>query len=411
MGSSFTWLDYSERDRHRALKVIDLFHEPETVDELGLATISSRFSDLFFPGITTGQTRACYLLLVPWVFRHLEHKQVPSGRAWERFRREELRINSQLLQESDSKGVFGRRAGSALRWLPSAAYWSGLGSWGIRLFAGHKGAYFRSLDGFYRRVRAYRNSPSDPEGRIPPPENWNPSLPDPPPGFPRKNVSIALRRQDAVYLRDQILEQHSGTLLGEVVRRTDAKALDWAWPWEFANDAGISPVLRDQLRNARLFAVCMQGTGLLYNLMLSEMKDDEEPEGYRAELKKWALDVNELDSELKAWEPEELWAIVMGQRRPLGYPTKAFVEDWVENLKREGPKAVASDNPRARDLVRDREVQLKRGRARLTNPRRLELWGGWSGTGRMNYRWGTTKVLLGDIFDGLRRSEGDAGHA
>ena len=67
--------------------------------------------------------------------------------------------------------------------------------------------------------------------------------------------------------------------------------------------------------------------------------------------------------------------------------------------------------PQPGRLVREREVQLKRGRARLTNPRRLELWGGRSGTGRMAYRWGATKVLLKDIFDGLERSEGDAGNA
>ena len=49
--------------------------------------------------------------------------------------------------------------------------------------------------------------------------------------------------------------------------------------------------------------------------------------------------------------------------------------------------------------MRDREIQLKRARARLTNPRRLELWGGESGTGRLTYRWGPAKRILKDIFD------------
>ena len=72
---------------------------------------------------------------------------------------------------------------------------------------------------------------------------------------------------------------------------------------------------------------------------------------------------------------------------------------------------VVAHNSNARTLVRDREVQLKRARARLANPRRLELWGGESGTGRMAYRWGAAKRILRDIFDGLARSEGDAGNA
>ena len=48
---------------------------------------------------------------------------------------------------------------------------------------------------------------------------------------------------------------------------------------------------------------------------------------------------------------------------------------------------------------------MKRGRARLTNRRALELWGGASGSGRLQYRWLTAKRLLRDIFDGLDRTK------
>ena len=98
------------------------------------------------------------------------------------------------------------------------------------------------------------------------------------------------------------------------------------------------------------------------------------------------------------------------QGRSPGYPTRTFVEHWVEIVKEVGPRAVPGD-PNARTVVRDREVQLKRSRARLTNPRRLELWGGASGTGLMGYRWGSAKRILKDIFDWMARSEGDAGNA
>jgi hypothetical protein len=36
MTSSFSWLDFSEKDRRTALDVISLFGERETVDELGV---------------------------------------------------------------------------------------------------------------------------------------------------------------------------------------------------------------------------------------------------------------------------------------------------------------------------------------------------------------------------------------
>ena len=70
-----------------------------------------------------------------------------------------------------------------------------------------------------------------------------------------------------------------------------------------------------------------------------------------------------------------------------------------------------ADDSKSRTLVRDRETLRKRGRARLTNPRYLELWGGDSGSGQMAYRWGSAKRILKDIFDGLARGEDDAGNA
>ena len=39
MTSSFAWLDFSDRDRKRALDAVDLFREEDTRDELGLGVI------------------------------------------------------------------------------------------------------------------------------------------------------------------------------------------------------------------------------------------------------------------------------------------------------------------------------------------------------------------------------------
>ena len=57
MASTFTWLDYSEQERRRALDVISLFKLQDTRDELGLASIRDAFADRFFPGTSTIQTR------------------------------------------------------------------------------------------------------------------------------------------------------------------------------------------------------------------------------------------------------------------------------------------------------------------------------------------------------------------
>ena len=417
IASALTWLDYSEHDRRRALDVIDLFRETGTVDELGLASVRDSFSDLFFPGTSTIQTRACYFLLVPWTFLRLERLGISSSKAEARARREELRLNTRMLARGDKRGVFGSQAGMTLKRLPSEVYWGGLGNWGIRTFSGHMWAYFRSLDGFYRRGDQFRNTPHDPEGSSAPPANWHPHLPAPPSGFPNDNVSVALRRQDAEYLRDRIQARHPESLLAVLASRADPADLDANHPWQLSPLSEVSSVLREQLHDAEMFAVCMQGAALLYNLMLSELQEHERRrETYRGELDAWAGDLEALGSNLPGWQLDGVWRVVRAQGRSVGYPTRTFVESWIAGLKQGGSEAVVRDNSGAKALVRNREIQLKRGRARLASQRHLELWGGRSGTGRLNYRWGDspmagTRMILRDIFDGLERSEGDAGDA
>ena len=120
--STLAWLDYSERDRRRALDVVDLFRESGTVDELGVGSIRDSFADLFFPGTSTVQTRACYFLLLPWTFLRMERMRVLSSQAEAWARKEELDLNSWLLKGEDTAGVFGSKAGQSLKRLPSLAY-------------------------------------------------------------------------------------------------------------------------------------------------------------------------------------------------------------------------------------------------------------------------------------------------
>lgn len=399
------------------MDVIDLFRETGTVDELGLASVRDSFSDLFFPGTSTIQTRACYFLLIPWTFQRIERLRVPSSKAEARARRAELNLNHRMQLQGDSRGVFGSQAGMTLKRLPSEVYWGGLGSWGIRTFPRHMWAYFRSLDGFYGRYKQFRNTAPEPEGRIAPPTNWHPHVPAPPPGFPYENISVALRHEDAEYLRDRIQARHPDSLLAVLANRANLADLNADWPWQLSRLNEVSPVLREKLQDAELFAVCMQGAALLYNLMLSELQEHEgRMETYQSELEAWAADLEAVGSHVADWQLDGVWSVVRAQDRSVGFPTRTFVERWIANLKQGGSRAVTRDNSQARALVRDRETQLKRGRARLVSPRHLELWGGQSGTGRLNYRWGETpmsgsRMILRDIFDGLKRGEDNAGDA
>ena len=411
MPSAFTWLDYSERDRRRALDVVDLFRENSTVDELGVGSIRDSFSDLFFPGTSTIQTRGCYFLLLPWTFLRMERMRVPSSSAEAWARKAELDLNERLLRGEDTSGVFGSQRGRALKRLPSLAYWGGLRSWGILLFEGIASAYFRSLDGHYRRVDTAVGMPRDPEGRAPMAANWHPHIPDPPKGFPR-NVNVALRREDSVYLGDRIQSLHSGSLLATLARSSDFEVLQAEWPWELAERVKISTPLKRQLQDARILSIGLHGAALLYNLMLAEQSNQRNLiDDYRGDIEHWAIEVESIRATWKDWSLEGVWAVVQSQGRSIGHPTRAFVERWFRGLMaREARSVLDTDSP-ARSLVRDRELQLKGGRARLHSVRHRELWGGSSGTGRLGFRWSDARVLLEDIFDGLEEGGDHAGHA
>lgn len=146
MSSSFTWLDYSERDKRKMLDVISLFSEKNTRDELGIGAVRDAFADLFFPGTSTIQTRARYFLFVPWIYLDLVKAKTPSNQIAAKLRQREVELINALAASGETKGVIGIQARAGLKRLPSNIYWYGLGAWGIRHFPGSQEEYHRSLN-------------------------------------------------------------------------------------------------------------------------------------------------------------------------------------------------------------------------------------------------------------------------
>ena len=87
MPSSLTWIDHDAAARERSLRILALFQEKESRDELGLGGIRDAFADRLFPGTSTIQTRLRYMLFVPWIYRALEERRVAPGEFAPRLRR------------------------------------------------------------------------------------------------------------------------------------------------------------------------------------------------------------------------------------------------------------------------------------------------------------------------------------
>ncbi len=58
MTAILAWLDYSQRDRKRALDALGLLREPSTFDELGLGAVRDALANLLFPDTSTMLARS-----------------------------------------------------------------------------------------------------------------------------------------------------------------------------------------------------------------------------------------------------------------------------------------------------------------------------------------------------------------
>jgi hypothetical protein len=148
MPSTLTWIDYDPAQRERTNRVLLLFSERGTVDQLGFGSVRDAFADRLFPGTSVIQTRLRYFLFVAWMYRELERSHVPSRQIAARASDFERSLVT-VLRATGERGVLGGTAGEELKILPSAIYWGGLRSWGIRRYPGSRGTYHRALDSIY----------------------------------------------------------------------------------------------------------------------------------------------------------------------------------------------------------------------------------------------------------------------
>lgn len=402
MPSTFSWLDYSEHERRRALDVISAFHVRETRDELGLGSIRDTIADTLTPGTTTLHTRARYFLFVPWIYLAAERKSVASDRIDRWVRHEEERLIGALIGSDDPRGTIGGEAGATVKRMPSNVYWAALRSWRVLLFEGSQAQYHRSLDRFHDSVRRQRAREREQGGSSTRPVNWHPHVPEPPDEFPEV-ASFRMRQQDSEYLRERILAVAPGTLLAHLVDRAEPWNTDEvAFAWEHPGLGSFPEDVQEDIGHARTFSELMHGASLLYNLMLAEAIEREEwVERYRERLAEWAAMIAARRTVIDAWERDAFWAWlgVHGGRIPL--PTRRFVDRWTQAVQESGDAAELFEDDTLREMIEEREAFLKRGRARLQSRRHLELWGGSAGAGQLEFRWQITQDLLRDIIEGF----------
>lgn len=278
-------------------------------------------------------------------------------------------------------------------------YWSGLGIWGIRRFDGTLYQYFKSLDSFYFYKKNIVKS-DDKEIISNIPFNWDQNLPPRPNYFP-EGANLSLSHQEADYLRERIVTNCRESLLAFLVDKTMPTDVDYIWM--HPQSAEFSDLHKNQIKHAKNFSLIMNGASLLYNLMLSEKRNNEEwINKYQNKIFDWINNIKNQMSQILNWDMNEFWRIVFEQNSHIHFMTRRFIENWIDFVRDKRNLDKLQENDHARHLIQKREVQIKGKRSRLENPRILEQWLGESGANPLDFRWRVARRLIIDILEGLR---------
>lgn len=391
--SSLAWIDFDEAERQRAQRIMALFQERETRDELGLGSIRDSIADHLFPGTSTIQTRLRYMLFIPWLFQMLEGSTAGSDQLATEARALENRLANALKAGGESNGIIGRDAGADLQRLPSSVYWAGLGTWGIRLFPGSTDNLFSSMRHLQRsrpRVRESEDAASEAQAL----QIWTPSLPPRP-----KDILVVARFRltldEAQFIIDRLVAQQPRSLLA-FLARSDGRAADCSNIWEHPHLADFPDDTRTLVRHGEMFSGVMHGASLLYNLLLSELREKPDwIEKYQSRLEEWRAGLNM--PAIRAWSLDTFWQTIDHPAHRIRPAAKRFITEWLALVQTgdvsEGRRASATR------MVQDRERRLKTSQSRFANRAVRDRWTGASGVEPLSFRWAQAKSHLRDLAD------------
>jgi len=388
--SSLAWIDFDEAERQRAQRIMALFQERESRDELGLGAIRDSLADHLFPGTSTIQTRLRYMLFIPWIFRMVENRDGSPNQLMTEARNLEIRLANALKAGGEAKGVIGSEAGASLRRLPSSVYWAGLGTWGIRHFPGSIDSYFSSIRDL-RRGRQRLHESEDAASDVHVTRIWHSALPPMPKGLMEK-TSFRLTTEEAQFIIDRLIAEQPEALLTKLARDGDKAECNYIW--EHPNLASFPTSAYHLVKHSEIFSSMIHGAALVYNLQLSELRQKNEwVTSYEDRLRQWA---DSLDlSAIKSWSLDDFWKTIEHPNHTIRPAAKLFVTKWLELVRGDHPRSWQSRS--ARSLIEGRERFLKTSQSRFSNSAVRDRWGGRSGDERLSFRWPQAKAHLQDL--------------
>ena len=378
------WIDFSSKDREKAMAVIDLMKENGAVDELGIGVVRDRLADLLFPGTSTIQTRAKYLFIVPWCMIEAEKNFKNKVDYLKRLNNIETDVIKALIKNepSNTKGIIGKDSIGTLKRKPSEIYWNALRTYNIMPFNISRNQYISSIktnknheveegddkDSYYLDNDDIRWNIIKAE------KNW------------KDNLTLSLTKEESEFLKEKISRHNRNSLYSYIINNQDISLEDEdIYDLTFKNT--LPEIVKSDLDLALNFGKVIHGAHIRYNIILRQ-KNLVETEDYEEQWNQWCNEMSQFN-----WDKFNIDRIYEFAQTTKG--TKEFIEGWFK-----ATRELNNINLGQLDkMIEAREYSLKGQRAKLKNYGNVDV-SKWVGLGMLEYRWRNVKTLVKDIKDG-----------
>ena len=392
------WIDFSKSERSKILSVLDLLQENGTLDELGIAPVRDGFSNIFFPGTSTIQTRAKYFLIVPYALKDLERSSEANPNVLRRTLDPiERDCGEQLLAQNRNEiGIIGGRSLLRGQWVkraPVEIYWNGLRQY--RIFTGGNltlTEYLRTSCALKNRKAALKklgnrndnaedNECDDKDaGSTGAFQFWN--LPSYPADW-LESLEMCLTAEEASFLKAQIVVNYPDTMLGTILRKNLTQVLDCENFDELSEWIDLFPEhIQDDYWLALQFSHFLYIVRITYNIITSDHKNETANSEYER-----------LHPVFKEEAGVDLDKVISRLGIAGNVPLCNFLRTAQHSI-------LSDDFDSLCKCIKDQEVLLKgTGRAKTAHPGEFDV-DAWFGGYYLDYRFTNAKTILRDIFEG-----------
>lgn len=380
------WIDFSKTERNKILSVLDLLGEKGVLDELGIAPIRDSYSDLFFPGTSTIQTRAKYFFIVPYAFRDLEfNNQYSYHKLKKTFNDTEERCGHIFLENNpDESGIIGKRSIQGGGWVsraPSSIYWAGLRKYGF--FKGKM-----SIDQYIKFISIQKQNT---KGAVNLGNSSDENHDDKNAGDVQKihlfniplyrkdwidDLEINLTFQEGQFLKNQIIETCPNSLMAYILKNDI---------YEFVNIPSFSDLdvikfpddIENNIIKAKSFSEFCFALRVIYNMIVSENKNVKANDEFsKLDFKVISrIDIDGILNSLRIFNPY----------------LRIFLKDSREAMENE-------DIDELKTIIQRREVFLKGiNRSKTAHPGEYDA-NEWFAGERLDYRFSIARDIVADIY-------------